>query len=370
MLQRLFVDNYKCLVEFDLRFDHMSLLLGPNGTGKSAVLGVIWALRQLVRGVAKVTDDAVFPTSTTTRWQKRPDQRFEVQVSLEGERYDYRLVVQHELRTERARVIEETLLVAGDPLFTFTMGEARLYRDDGTQANYTADWSESALARVFQRDKESRLSRFVEFLSRIVVCALHPPAFRAESKAEDASLVRDAANYADWHRHVVQENPELIQPFIERLRTTLEHGFSSIRLERVGKETRDLVAAFQTPINGPRYELRFDELSDGQRALIVLYGLIDLARGQNHALFLDEPDNYLALREMQPWLVTLEDAVGDAVPQAVICSHHPEIIDYIGGNCGIFLARKQGGLVVVEKPDFREEQGLKLSEVVARGWET
>ena len=33
MLERLFVDNYKCLVNFELRLEEMSLLLGPDGPG-------------------------------------------------------------------------------------------------------------------------------------------------------------------------------------------------------------------------------------------------------------------------------------------------------------------------------------------------
>lgn len=372
MLKRIFVDNYKCLVDFELRLHEMSLLLGPNGTGKSAVLGVISALRKLVRGEAKVTDDDVFPTGTLTRWQERDAQAFEIQAVLGDDVFDYRLEVGHDRSRNRARITRETLQVAGTPLFAFEMGVVRLYRDDYSEGpTFPTDWSESALARVVPEDDNRRLCRFVEFLSSIVVCALHPPAFRAESMVEDPALTNDAANYADWFRHVVQEYPDLRQPFIDQLKTTLEGGFQSMRLERIAKETRDLVASFDAPEDGSRYELRFDELSDGQRALIVLYGLVFLAHSQDHALFLDEPDNYLALREIQPWLGVLEEAVGDTLGQAMICSHNPEIIDYLGSDCGIFLAREEAGLVVVDKPDVRDStDGLKLSEIIARGWET
>ena len=371
MLQRLFVDNYKCLVNFELRFDEISLLLGPNGSGKSTVLGVISALRKLVRGEAKVTDGDVFPTSTLTRWQEREIQSFELRVAAGDDLFDYRLDVEHNRRTGQARIVKESLQVAEEPLFAFEKGVVRLYRDDHSEGpTFSSDWGESALARVVSQDDNKRLSRFVDFVRGIVVCALHPPAFRAESKAEDSTLANDAANYADWFRHVLQEYPDLRQPFIDQLKTTLEGGFRSMRLERVARETRDLVASFDAPEGGSTYELRFDELSDGQRALIVLYGLVCLAHGQNHVLFLDEPDNYLALREIQPWLVVLEDAVGDSLRQALICSHNPEIIDYLGSDFGIFLAREETGVVTINKPDLdRAPEGLKLSEIVARGWD-
>ena len=117
--------------------------------------------------------------------------------------------------------------------------------------------------------------------------------------------------------------------------------------------------------------MRFDEISDGQRALVALYGLIHLASGQGYTLFLDEPDNYVALAEIQPWLMSLEDACGDAVSQAVITSHHPELIDYLGSENGVLLHRDSSGVVTTRRPEVSDSDaaGLKLSELIARGWE-
>ena len=49
---------------------------------------------------------------------------------------------------------------------------------------------------------------------------------------------------------------------------------------------------------------------------------------------------YVALHEIQPWLLELADACGERVPQAVICSHHPELLDYLGGENGLLLQRE------------------------------
>ena len=121
---------------------------------------------------------------------------------------------------------------------------------------------------------------------------------------------------------------------------------------------------------GERYELRFDEISDGQRALIALYALVRLGGGQGYTLLLDEPDNYVALAEIQPWLMQLADACGEAVPQAVLCSHHPELIDYLGSDHGILLERESSGVTVAKRLSaMSADGGLKLSEVIARGWQ-
>ena len=52
----------------------------------------------------------------------------------------------------------------------------------------------------------------------------------------------------------------------------------------------------------------FSELSDGQRVLIALYALIYSAKNKQLSLFLDEPDNFVALQKDSPYLRALEDA--------------------------------------------------------------
>jgi len=84
MIRRLYIDNFKCLVNFELNLQDLTLLVGPNGVGKTSVLDVVFALRQLLAGTAKVTDLGAFPTSTLTRWQKRNMQVFELDAVLEG----------------------------------------------------------------------------------------------------------------------------------------------------------------------------------------------------------------------------------------------------------------------------------------------
>lgn len=369
MIKRLYVDNYKCLVNFNLELSELSLLLGPNGVGKSSVLDVVFGLRQLLGGVAKITDAAVFPTSTLTRWQSRKTQVFELEASLEDEPdMAYRLEVEHDRPTRRARIMRERLTANGEPLFEFKAGEVQLYRDDHSIGPvYSADWSESALARLGERHSNKRLSRFVDFMQKVLVCGLYPQKFETESATEDPLLHRDGRNFSAWYRHVFQERQDLVPEYITALRELID-GFSGIRLEKVGQETRAFMVIFEE--DDKRYELRLDELSDGQRALIALYALVFVTAGQGYTLFLDEPDNYVALPEIQPWLMALSDACGDRLPQAVICSHHPELIDFLGADRGLLLLRETSGVVVTRSLQHNDkDRGLKLSELIARGWE-
>jgi predicted ATPase len=384
MIKRLLVDNYKCLVNFELPLQELSLLLGPSGVGKTAVLDIVHALRQLLLGDARVTDRDIFPTRTLTRWQSRNLQIIEIDVLLRSEAYTYRLEVEHEQGTQRARIHSERLTVDGDPLFEFVSGEVQLYRDDPVSGtifkgpSYTADWRESALARVFPAPTNKRLTRFLVYMHRLLVCSIHPPGLLTDSTEEVSMLHHDGRNFADWYRHCHQERPDLTEALTNVLVNVVGGGFRRIQLERVGHDARSLTFRFNERGEGDSqdgYKLRFDEISDGQRALVVLYGLITLASDQGYTLFLDEPENYVALREIQPWLMYLSDATGETIPQAVVSSHHPELIDYLGYEHGTMLQRETSGVITVGRPPttaratHETKVGLKLSELVARGWE-
>ena len=65
MIQRIFIDNYKCFTNFECRFDAMQLLLGDNGSGKTFIFDVLDALRAFI--TAGVPSNKIFPFSTSDR---------------------------------------------------------------------------------------------------------------------------------------------------------------------------------------------------------------------------------------------------------------------------------------------------------------
>ena len=371
MFKRLHVDNYKCLVNFDLAFQDLTLLLGRNGTGKTSVLDTIFALRELLSGGARIADPEIFPTHTLTAWQTGELQVFEIETELPDDTLVYRLEIQQDTKNQRSRISNESLLDAdGRPLFDFKGGDVHLYRDNGSPGPvFPADWTESALARVAPRDDNTRLTQFLDFIRNVVVCGLYPASFEHETKRHDVMLARDAHNFSAWYQHLQLEQPGRVEQFRKALEDVID-GFSGIRLQKVGRNTRAFTLDFDE--NGKRYELGLDEISDGQRALVALYSLIHLSAGLGYTLFLDEPENYVALSEIEPWLADLSDRCGDTIPQAVICSHHPELIDYLGLSSGVSLSREPSGVTRatrIEDLSLTTKGGLKLSEIVARGWD-
>lgn len=376
MLERIHIENYKCLVDFDLRLKDTTLLLGANGTGKTAILDVVYGLRKLLAGEVKLTDPVAFPSSTLTRWQIHQHQEFGLQARVGDESFHYLLRIEHAADMDDARVARETL--RGEDrtvLFDCEMGEVRLFRDDGSAGPvFRTDWSESALARVVPQPANTRLTSFLNAIRDTVVCTIRPHGIHTEAARGNPRLGRYADNFVGWYRGAVLEHPGTAHSHVEALRAVIE-GLDGLRLRQVGADTRELRLRFVNPggrVRGNKhYELRLDELSDGQRALVVLYGLLHLGQdGGGIWLFLDEPDNYVALSEIQPWLMALAELCEDSPSQAVLCSHHPELIDYLGPDHGQVLRRNTSGAITAQPISKETSGGLKLSELVARGWDS
>lgn len=377
VINHIYVENYKCLVDFDLRLESTTLLLGANGAGKTAVLDVVYGLRKLLAGEVKITDPTAFPPTTLTRWQTHRHQQFRLQAQVGDEVFSYGLRIEHDTTGVSYVAREELLGESGMVLFQCEKGEVQLFRDDGSQGpSYRTDWSESALARVIPHPTNARLTSFLNAFRSTVICTVNPYDIRAESSKEGRFLDRYASNFVDWYRHAVQENPRLARAHVEALQSAIV-GFDDLHLTQSGLDTRSLMLRFLTDYEGDSqsggyYWLRFDELSEGQQALIILYGLLHLSHGGWGVwLWIDEPDNYVSLREILPWLMAVVEMCEDTPSQAIICSHHPEAIDYLGHTQGQILERNASGASSARGVDPGSAGStLRLSELLARGWDT
>lgn len=361
MLKRLYIDNYKCLTNFDIRFEELTLLLGPNGCGKSAVFEVVGKLRDFIRGDARIGE--LFPPTDLTHWSTKPEQHFELEIDISGGRYLYRLVIEHAPERRLARVMREELLSDDNPLFAFANGEVQLYRDNHSEGpKYSFDWTQSGLAPVAERDDNTRLCAFRNQVRRFVTLFLEPKRLRSGSDFDTDRLSDSGDNFASWYQGRLQENPRRIFEAIDQLRDILP-GFIDLKLVQKGSDYRELQAEFSSMGVKTSSIYRFDQLSDGQRALIVLYLLL-FTDDAERTLFLDEPDNYVTLPELQPWLAELEDGCGDTLPQTILISHHPEAIDFLSDKA-VWLGRDPESHTRIL--DVKNDTMLKISELYAQG---
>ena len=370
MLTRLYADNFLCLVNFELRLDERNVLLGANGSGKTSVLEALRRIRALVSRSERIED--VFPTRDLSLSQTGTKQRFELDLEIDGDSYRYVLVVEHDRQNQQMRIGEELLTHDEKPIFEFRHGDAQLYHDDYKQGPaYPFNWRLSGIGVLNERPDNKKLTKFKHAIASFIIASPCPPLFESESKSEDGradTLDRHLGNFVGWYRGAAQENMGAIGELFSALREVLP-GFDAMNLVESGENSRALKVSFRRPNGNPgldRYS--FSQLSDGQRMLVALYSLLFLASNRPY-LFLDEPDNYLALREIQPWLAIASEQCGDTLEQLVLISHHPVTIDYLGGASGRWFSRDGTGPVRVSTKPSNLKDGLSLSEIVARGWE-
>jgi predicted ATPase len=364
MLTRVYVDNFKCFVNFEYRPARKQLIFGPNGTGKSSLFEAVLFLRQFVIRGDKAED--IFMSFHRTRWLQQHRQTFELEATLERDSYVYKLVLDPWGEPPKPKVVSETLQLNGKPIFEFLEGEVHLYNDRlEHKVTYDFDWHRSALATIVSRKDNVKLTNFKIWLRGLLCFKLNPFAMGATAETEDPWPNVNLGNFAAWYRHLAQEHRQEDNNLLKSLSEAID-GFSFLKTTPVGENARMLLAEFSQQ-SGPSVNFSFAELSDGQKCLICLYAILHFVISKGSTVILDEPDNFVALREIQPWLMNVLDMIEDRHGQILIISHHPELINQMAVLQGLEFLRDATGPVRVQ--EFKSDSPLTPAELVARGWE-
>jgi len=376
MLKRLYVHNYKCLVNFEINFDKdLSLFLGANGSGKTSVLTALCEIQKFILFNVRLDDkrlddkDRVFKTSALTRWGDDPIQKFEIEIEGNDGIYKYALEIEHNREKSFPRVKTETLFFNNKPLYKFGIeeeggmpaGKGRMFNDDKPNNDgipYASDWFSSGLGSVQERYDNKTLFWFKKWLENLFIIHINPSVMKIDMDREEYHPELNLSNYVAWLNYWNNENSEGVFSVVSELKNIIK-GFGSFKFTQSGAKK-----ILEVKIN--KYFYRFDELSDGQKSLAALYTLI-YCIPENSVIFIDEPENFLALPEIQPWLNALYDQCDERNLQALLISHHPKIINFLANDSGYWLSR-ENNLTRVQKISPEDEAGLSIADLVERGW--
>ena len=377
MLKKIYIDNWRCFVNFECPLEAIQLLVGSNGVGKSSVFDALALIRSFVcedEPLAKL-----LPYESLTRWSS-PDrviQTFELEVERSGQVFHYSLNVEHNPVLRKSRVHLESLELDGATLFHFEKGTVQLYRDDFTTGpTFKFERTRSGLGTVGAGNDNKNLEWFRAWLSSSQVVRLNPFGMRSEAHTEAMTLDKHGVNFSEWFRHSVQEDLEINTRLTNRLQEVWP-DFRSLKLEKAGEDTRLLKAKFGSE------SYSFAELSDGQRCLIVLNAFLCFveASGSNASksevsdskasgfslVAFDEALNFVALREIQWWLAEWVSLADDNRIQVLFSGHHPEVIDFLGTSRSLHLSRTAGGPTRVGPLEFQLQTTMPPSALISRG---
>ncbi len=364
MIKNLYIDNFRCLANFKIDLQANQLWLGANGTGKSSVIDVLCKIQRVLDGDS-VED--IFSVDDLTLWQKKSAQTIGFTMTIDQDQYEYELIVECDRDRRRCYIQKEQLRWNGGTFFLYEHSEAHLFRlnrstgrtEEGT--HFGADWTRSVIPTIGERDDNRPLIQFRRTVQNKWLL-VHPIPALVEDIAtgETSRLQPYAQNFAQWYRHTIQENPEIGSEAFAALKQVLPE-FTSLSLPEFG-DARRLTARFSFG------DIRFRNLSDGQRQLVMLHVILSLLKYNHSVLIIDEPDNFVCLREVAPWLQELRDLCQESRDrQAIIISHHPETINKMVDGSEILFYRSEAGHTQT-KP-FPITDGLTAAETMARGWE-
>jgi predicted ATPase len=365
MLTRLYIDNFRCLVNFEYRPKRRQLIVGRNGSGKTSFLDALFYVRQFaVSGL----NTAELLWSQRTRWLNQAHQTFQMEATLDGAEYVYQLKLEPWGDPPAARVALETVHFNKKPVFEFIAGEVHLYNDRlEHKVTYPFDSSRSAFATINPKKDDRILLRFKQWFSGFLCFRINPFEMGARAEKEDLYPNKNLSNLASWYRHLVQANPKENSTLLTSLRASLDE-FSFLTLEHAGENVRVLLAEFAER-GESTMKFSFGELSDGQRCLICLYIILHFVLAKGSTVILDEPENFVSLPEIQPWLTEVSDVVEEGSGQILLISHHPELINQWAPGCGVQFVRDGIGPVRVQDFHGDPNSSLTPAELVARGWE-
>jgi predicted ATPase len=359
MIERLYLDNFRSCVNFEWRPERLALLLGRNGVGKTIVFEALGNLQRFVTGTASVSE--AFPNATLTRWDVRIEQTIELDVHISGNRYRYRLVVE---QADEALVKSELLVCDDRTVVEFVTGDLRIHRGEEELSIPGTRPTRSGVGAMAASGEPS-IERFVKWMRDIWLLRPDPRAMneRVDRRRTTRApwLESDLSNFAAWYTPMLAFRPASMFKATQSLAPVLEgfvelyedKGTLALRFERAGVTS----------------SYSFDELSDGERALVALYVVVNGAVGPGTTLLLDEPDNYVTLREIQPWLADLVDrTLRKDGPQVFLISHHPDTINFLAVDKGWRVFRDDGGPTRIER--FRAAENVGPADTMARGWDS
>lgn len=341
MIQRLYVNNFRCLENFELSFSGKpsSLLIGRNGSGKSTVGLALEVLQKIGRGTNRV-GSLVRPTEFS-RGRAAGIIRFEIDVRLGGVDYRYALALELPEGFRELRVAEEKLLFGGKELYSRDGAQVTLSKTStDKEAKFLVDWHLVALPVIQEQSELDPLHVFKSWLARMLILGPIPSLITGDSEGDSLMPNRQVTNFGEWWTGLLAHSPAAYT-HIDRYLKGVMSDIDDIKNQKTGQDFRSLSVQFQQ--DTATLSLPFRDLSDGEKCFCIC--AVVIASNQAYGpvfCYWDEPDNYLSISEVGHFVMTLRRSF-EAGGQLVITSHNPEAIDKFS-NDNTLLLHRQGHL--------------------------
>ncbi|MGD0959693.1 MAG: AAA family ATPase [Methylomonas sp.] len=340
MLQRLYVNNFRCLVNFELKTKEMpsSLIIGKNGAGKSTIADALEIFQRVGRGIHRVGQIVQEKDFAFNR--SEAPMRFEIEVLLSGKLYHYILALELPETFHELRVFEEALSVAGDTVFSRKQAQVTVPKNSQSgmeAAKFFVDWHLVALPVIQERSEKDPLHIFKTWLAHTIILAPIPRLITGVSSGETLEPKRDGSNLGEWLSGLLGQFPAAYME-ISRYLSEMMPDLSEYRNDPIGKDAKCMNVFFGD--KSANFSVSFEDLSDGEKCFFLCAVVLAANKAYGPLFcFWDEPDNFLSLSEVGHFTQELRRVFQNG-GQLIVSSHNDEAIRKFSNENTWILDRK------------------------------
>jgi predicted ATPase len=361
MIERLYVNNFRCLENFSIDFvgRESALVIGRNGSGKSTMQQAFAVFQNICRGSGRVRD--LIAGSDFAYQRKHIPMRFETELTIGNKRFQYAISFEMPENFREARVADESLTVDGNVIFSRQLAQVNL----AGESQFRLDWHVPALPVIFERPGDSSIQQIKSFFASMILIAPIPANMPGYSEEESVELQRDAGNFASWWSALLSRYPAAYSALYAYLQSVMPDLESFENVPR-GEKGKQLLVKFEQRESDQTLSVDFKQLSDGEKCFF-LSALIVASNKVGGPIFCmwDEPDSHLSLSEVGHFITQLRK-ITNRNGQLIVTSHHPATIRAFSDESTFVFTRKSHLEPTVARPLAEFPYSGDLVEAIVR----
>jgi predicted ATPase len=325
MIQRIYINNFKCFENFEIKMGDLSsaLIIGKNGSGKTSFLQVIELFQKIGRGINRV-GDLISPQDFSYGRTEIP-MRFEFDFLIDKKQYKYAITFELPEKFSEARIKEEKLDLDGREIYSRNLAQIRLQKSaEANATQFSLDWFLIALPVIHQQSISDPISVLKTWLAQMIILTPIPKQMDGNSSGTTFEPNKTGTNFGEWFTGLLGRYPAAYTTIINYLKGIM-FDIADFTIEPIGKNAKSLNVRFS--VDGKNYfSTEFAQLSDGEKCFF-LCALVVSAQDHYGPLFCfwDEPDNYLAISEVGFFVSALRRSFQNG-GQVFMTSHNSEAI--------------------------------------------
>lgn len=370
MIHQLRVRNLKCLHDVTVRFAPLTVLVGPNDSGKTSILDALrWLGRTAKMNLESALEDQAPGDLVTKHAEAGAQVRWEVEGSAGGAPFRYQLVLPWAKAVDRERIEYQGRVaapVAEDPARGVVTGEGS--KDLGFRY-------EGGGTSLFTLTKSgvAGFSEVAAALSGIQRVRLVPGELRKPSRLDPLASLTDGgqALAAVLDRIITGPDRTVIAAIEQRLHEAIP-SVAGVALRSVaGQPDHKTVELALAGSGSPPPTIPAEQVSDG--ALLLLAFLV-LAYGDTaDVLLVEEPENGLhpgRLAEVVDLLRRMTTGeLGYRKRQVVMTTHSPILLNYVRPEeVRILLRDPERGTVLHSAADVADIERMRQQFGLGELW--